>query len=81
MVQLSDELIAALDRRAARDGVSRSELVRRAIEATYRDDVDDAIDRAIVEGYTRFPQHPDGLDAEDGGFDDWDEDDEKEHPW
>ena len=81
MVQLSDELIAALDRRAARDGVSRSELVRRAIEATYRDDVDDAIDRAIVEGYTRFPQHPAGLDAEDGGFEDWDADDEREYHW
>ena len=49
LVQLSDELIAALDERAARRHVSRSQLIRAAI------------DRAIVEGYTRIP--PGELDA------------------
>jgi metal-responsive CopG/Arc/MetJ family transcriptional regulator len=60
-VQLSDELIAALDERAARRHVSRSQLIRAAIEQYIATDEDAAIDRAIVEGYTRIP--PGELDA------------------
>jgi metal-responsive CopG/Arc/MetJ family transcriptional regulator len=61
LVQLSDELIAALDERAARRHVSRSQLIRAAIEQYIATDEDAAIDRAIVEGYTRIP--PGELDA------------------
>lgn len=59
LVQLSDELVASLDERAARRGVSRSELVRRAVEAYVTSDEDAEIDRAIVEGYRRIPQEDD----------------------
>jgi len=55
LVQLTDELVALLDERAARRGVSRSELIRRAIEAYVAGDEDAAIDAAIVDGYTRIP--------------------------
>ncbi len=55
LVQLSDELMATLDVVAAREGVSRSEVVRRAIESTYRNELSREIDRLIVEGYTRIP--------------------------
>ena len=55
IVQLSDELVALLDERAARRGVSRSQLIRTAIEAYIASDEDAAIDAAIVEGYTRIP--------------------------
>jgi metal-responsive CopG/Arc/MetJ family transcriptional regulator len=55
IVQLSDELLAELDTRRAREGRSRSDLIREAIEAYLADDRDAAIDRAIVEGYTRIP--------------------------
>lgn len=55
LIQLSDELIAALDERASRLGVSRSALIRQAIEAHLRDDVRAEIDRRIVEGYRRIP--------------------------
>ena len=55
IVQLSDELLAELDVRRAREGRSRSELIREAIEAYMRDDREAAIDRAIIEGYTRIP--------------------------
>jgi metal-responsive CopG/Arc/MetJ family transcriptional regulator len=55
LVQLNDELLAALDERAARRGVSRSQLIRKAIETYIATDEDAAIDRAIVEGYTRIP--------------------------
>ncbi|HET7045943.1 MAG TPA: ribbon-helix-helix domain-containing protein [Gaiellaceae bacterium] len=59
LVQLSDDLVAALDERAARLGTSRSHLIREAIEAYLHDEREAAIDRAIVEGYTRIPDEPD----------------------
>jgi len=55
IVQLSDELLAELDARRAREGRSRSDLIREAIEAYLADDRAAAIDRAIVDGYTRIP--------------------------
>ena len=55
LVQLSDELLAVLDERAARTGRSRSDLIRAAIERDLAEEREAAIDRAIVEGYTRIP--------------------------
>ena len=62
IVQLTDELLAELDARRAREGRSRSELIREAIESYLADDRDAAIDDAIVDGYTRIP--PEDLGAE-----------------
>ena len=59
LVQLNDSLLALLDERAARLRVSRSQLVREAIERYVAADRDAEIDRAIVEGYTRMPQEID----------------------
>ncbi len=77
LVQLSDELVAQLDERAGRLGQSRSELIRRALEREVRDERKRAIDRAIVEGYTRLPP--------DGEFDEWAEaaaiESIREEPW
>lgn len=61
LVQLTDELIALLDAKAARDGVSRSALIRDAVAAYLHDDEEAAIDAAIIEGYRRMPQI--GVDA------------------
>jgi predicted DNA-binding protein len=55
LVQLSDELIARLDSRAAAERRSRSDLIREAIERYLIDDASAAIDAAIVDGYTRIP--------------------------
>lgn len=55
LVQLSDELLAVLDARAARDGLSRSALIRQAVEAWLASDVEAAIDEAIRDGYRRRP--------------------------
>jgi Arc/MetJ-type ribon-helix-helix transcriptional regulator len=55
MVQLTDELVALLDREAARRGVSRSSLIRSALEEFLRNDEEATISRRIVEGYTRIP--------------------------
>jgi predicted DNA-binding protein len=59
LVQLSDELLALLDERAARSGRSRSSLIREAIEAFLADDLDARIDAEIVAGYRWRPQEPD----------------------
>ena len=55
IVQLTDELLAELDARRAREGRSRSELIRDAIESYLAADREAAIDAAIVDGYTRVP--------------------------
>ncbi len=56
LVQLNEELLAALDAlRASTGGRSRSELVREALELYLLQRSAAAIDAAIVEGYTRIP--------------------------
>lgn len=55
LVQLSDELVARLDEKAARAGISRSQVIRNAIDAYLKTERDGEIDAAIVEGYTRIP--------------------------
>ena len=56
MVQLNEQLLDLLDQRAARAGVSRSQIIRDAIEAYLATDRQTAIDSEIVDGYTRRPQ-------------------------
>jgi len=55
LVQLSDELLERLDARRAREGRSRSEVIREAIELYLAADREAEIDRLIVEAYTRQP--------------------------
>ena len=55
LVQLTTDLLRRLDERAAREGRSRSALIRDAIEAYLHDEERDRITREIVEGYERFP--------------------------
>lgn len=59
LVQLSDELVDLLDRQARRRRISRSELIREALEQHTRDERRAEIDRQIVEAYTRMPQEDD----------------------
>lgn len=56
LVQLSDELLAQLDSRAAREGRNRSDLIREALAGYLAADREAEIDRLIVEAYTRQPQ-------------------------
>lgn len=67
LVQLNDGLLGRLDEVAARSGLSRSECIRRAVEAFLADEMSAEIDRAIVEGYTRVPP-PDSDAAADESF-------------
>jgi len=55
LVQLTSDLLRRLDERAAREGRSRSALIRDAIEAYLYDEEKERIDREIIEGYERIP--------------------------
>jgi metal-responsive CopG/Arc/MetJ family transcriptional regulator len=55
LVQLDDELVAELDRWAAREKVSRSDLIRRAVAAHLSDLDREEQDRTTVEAYERVP--------------------------
>lgn len=56
LIQMSDDLLARLDARAARDRRNRSEVVREAISAYLDGDPEVEIDARIVRGYTEHPQ-------------------------
>jgi hypothetical protein len=57
LVQLSEELLARLDTRVAREGRSRSELICEALAGYLSfEDREAEIDRLMIEGYTRRPQ-------------------------
>lgn len=64
LVQLDDELVAELDRRAKKGGTSRSELIRRAIAAHLRDLDWEEKDQIMIEAYRRMPEDP----AEDEAY-------------
>lgn len=55
MVQLSDDLVAALDEEAERAGVSRSALIRDVLERHLREHSHAEKVRRDIEGYTRYP--------------------------
>jgi metal-responsive CopG/Arc/MetJ family transcriptional regulator len=58
LVQLDDELVAQLDRLAARLGTNRSELLRRGAQAVITaEDLAEA-DRELVAAYRRQPPDP-----------------------
>lgn len=59
LVQLTDELLAALDQVAVATGRSRSDLIREAIDHYLGAAAAVEVDRRIVEGYTRTPQEAD----------------------
>jgi hypothetical protein len=55
LVQLSEELLDALDAEAARRGVSRSALLREAVAGFLADARGATVTEAMVAGYTRIP--------------------------
>lgn len=58
IVQLDDELVAELDRLASKEGVSRSELIRRGAAALIESRRIRAHERRLVQAYTDVPQDP-----------------------
>ena len=55
-MQLSDELLELLDRRAGARGISRSALIRELLSVGLERDRSAEISRQIVDGYRRAPQ-------------------------
>jgi len=59
LVQLTPDLLAALDQRALLTGRSRSDLIREAVRHYLDEVLQDEIDRRIVAGYRKKPQESD----------------------
>jgi Arc/MetJ-type ribon-helix-helix transcriptional regulator len=59
LVQLTDDLLAALDQQAVATGRSRSDLIREAIQRYLASVGADEVDRRMIEGYGRTPQSAD----------------------
>jgi metal-responsive CopG/Arc/MetJ family transcriptional regulator len=77
LVQLTSDLLRRLDERAAREGRSRSALIRDAIEAYLYDEERDRISREIVEGYERIPPSEEEMAWAEAGV----REDIEEDPW
>lgn len=77
LVQLTSDLLRRLDERAAREGRSRSALIRDAIEAYLYDEEKARIDREIVEGYERIPTTDEEMEIAEAGV----REDIEEDPW
>lgn len=77
LVQLTEDLLRRLDERAAREGRSRSSLIRDAIEAYLYDEEKARIDREIVEGYERMPTTDEEMEIAEAGV----REDIAEEPW
>ena len=58
IVQLDDALVAALDKAAAQDDVSRSELIRIAAQALLESRRVAKLERKLVAAYRTTPQDP-----------------------
>jgi len=56
LVQLTDDLLALLDRRAMAAGRSRSELIRQAVASYLADDHHAVLDAQVAEGYRLVPE-------------------------
>jgi metal-responsive CopG/Arc/MetJ family transcriptional regulator len=55
VVALSDEWLARVDQSCARSGWTRAEVIAAAVERFADAQPDEAVDRALVDGYTRKP--------------------------
>lgn len=58
IVQLDDKLVAELDKAAAQEGVSRSELIRMAALALIEARKIRRLEKKLVDAYTKVPQDP-----------------------
>ena len=55
MVQMTDDLVELLDTEAQRRGISRSALIREAVESHLAEAREKQITQQIIEGYKRIP--------------------------
>lgn len=67
MIQLTEQDREALAEAASREGISRSELMRRALRAYLEESTEALISRQIREAYTRVPESEDEMAAATAG--------------
>jgi metal-responsive CopG/Arc/MetJ family transcriptional regulator len=58
IVQLDDQLVADLDKAAAQEGLSRSELIRMAANALLESRKVRKLERKLISAYRKAPQDP-----------------------
>lgn len=77
-VRMSNERVEKVDALVASGAyATRAEVVREAVDELLRREEEAAIDRAIVEGYTRIPETAEELDWADWST----EESIREEPW
>lgn len=63
LVQLDNELLAKLDKLAKKEGVSRSELIRRGAMALLVEEQEQSWDRELAAAYRRLPAEEDLVES------------------
>ena len=71
LVQLTDDLVILLDAIAAKQGMTRSALIRSVLEGYVKEEDEAEKDRRMIEGYTRIPAWVSHDPPEWGSLDDW----------
>lgn len=78
LVQLTDDLVDVLDAIAAKQGRTRSALIRSVLEDYVKDEDEAEKDRRMIAGYTRIPPSVSHDPPEWGDLDKWAEHDLRE---
>ncbi len=85
LVQLTDDLVLVLDAIAAKQGTTRSALIRTVLEHFVKEEDEAEKDRRMVEGYTRIPPGTEDDPPEWGTLEAWAEEGLRsaivEEPW
>jgi predicted DNA-binding protein len=71
LVQLTDDLVVLLDAIAAKQGRTRSALIRSVLEEYVKDEDDAEKDRRMIEGYTKYPPGTEDDPPEWGTLEAW----------
>jgi hypothetical protein len=78
LVQLTDDLVIVLDAIAAKQGTTRSALIRSVLEGFVKDEDEAEKDRRMIEGYTKYPPGTEDDPPDWGSLDAWAEHDARE---
>jgi hypothetical protein len=85
LVQLTDDLVDVLDAIAAKQGKTRSALIRSVLEDFVKEEDEAEKDRRMIEGYTKYPPGTEDDPPEWGTLEDWAKEDLRrailEEPW
>jgi hypothetical protein len=78
LVQLTEDLVDVLDAIAAKQGRTRSALIRAVLEDFVKEEDEAEKDRRMIEGYTKFPPGTEDDPPEWGTLEAWAEHDARQ---